>query len=356
MEKCIDRILIYIFCISFIFIYDLSMAAIIAMLISVIITSFESFFDNRIVSIILNIMYFMFNLIYPEFTAFIPVMVYNCICRKNYYLASVYILPFLKYVLKMPYLLPVQSLGIYMAVRILKMENQYMKFLKVQERSMQLESMLKRKKAEMSKNQDYEIRMATVNERNRIAREIHDNVGHMLSRSILQVGAIQTINKEEVLKGHLAQLQNTLNTAMTSIRESVHDLKDDSVDLKLMVDGIIREYENLPILFDYDIDSEMPKDLKYCFVAIIKEALTNVVKHSNASRVSIIIREHPALYQLMVMDNGNIVPDMKGDGIGLENMRERVAAFNGNVRFTYENGFKIFVSIKKEVRNGENNI
>lgn len=356
MEKFIDRVLIYIFCILFSFIYDMGIAAIIAMLISIIFTSLESFFDNRIVSVILNIIYFVFSLIYPEFAVFIPVMVYNCICRKNYYLAAIYILPFLKYLLKMSYLLPMLSLGIYMAVRIVKTKNQEFKFLKVQERSLQLESLLKEKQAEMSKHQDYEIRMATVNERNRIAREIHDNVGHMLSRSILQAGAIQTINKEEVLKEPLVQLQNTLNMAMTSIRESVHDLKDDSVDVKLMVDGIIREYESLSIRFDYDIDREMPKDMKYCFVAIIKEALTNVVKHSDASDVNIIIREHPALYQLMIMDNGSIAPEMKGDGIGMENMRERVAAFNGNIRFTFDNGFKIFVSIKKNYETENNNI
>lgn len=44
------------------------------------------------------------------------------------------------------------------------------------------------------------MRLATLNERNRIAREIHDNVGHLLSRSLLQVGALQVVNRDETVR------------------------------------------------------------------------------------------------------------------------------------------------------------
>ena len=69
--------------------------------------------------------------------------------------------------------------------------------------------------------------MATLKERNRIAREIHDNVGHMLSRAILQMGALSTVYEEEPLHGQLLKVNDTLNLAMNNIRESVHDLHDD---------------------------------------------------------------------------------------------------------------------------------
>lgn len=64
--------------------------------------------------------------------------------------------------------------------------------------------MLQEKNKNLMEKQDYEIYLATLRERNRIAREIHDNVGHMLSRSILQMGALITIHKEEPLHGQLA--------------------------------------------------------------------------------------------------------------------------------------------------------
>lgn len=53
-----------------------------------------------------------------------------------------------------------------------------------------------KKKSKPIKNQDYEINLATLNERNRISKEIHDHIGHLLSRAILQVGALLTISKE----------------------------------------------------------------------------------------------------------------------------------------------------------------
>lgn len=347
MEKVTDRIILYIFCTAFMLVSDVGMVSIIAMLSSIVFTGLETFFENKNVSVFFSVLYIILCLIYPDFVIYMPIMLYNVFLRKYYYIALLYIVPFVKYGIGMPVTVIIMILGIYLAFKTDYSQSVKNRFMKIQERSMEIQILLKRKQAEMSEHQGDEIRLATMTERNRIAREIHDNVGHMLSRSILQAGAIQTINKDETLKEPLEQLQNTLNTAMSSIRESVHDLKDDSVDLNLMVKGIIHEYEDISISFDYDEDGEFPKNIKYCFIAIIKEALTNVVKHSNATTVNITIVEHPAFYQLIIYDNGSIEPDMDSDGIGLENMRERVAALNGSIRFAYNNGFKIFVSVKK---------
>ena len=98
----------------------------------------------------------------------------------------------------------------------------------VTEKNMQLKST----NEAIARAQDSEIHIATLKERNRIAREIHDNVGHMLTRSLLQAGALMIINKDEQLKEPLESLKTTLDNAMTSIRQSVHDLHDDSIDLR----------------------------------------------------------------------------------------------------------------------------
>lgn len=126
--------------------------------------------------------------------------------------------------------------------------------------------------------QDYEIETAILKERNRIAREIHDNVGHVLSRSILLVG------------------------------------------------------------------------VKYCFISIVKEALANVSRHSNATEVKIMVREHPALFQLSVEDNGKETKYNKQDreGIGLTNMQERVNGLKGNFRIATEDGFRLFITVPKD--------
>ena len=56
---------------------------------------------------------------------------------------------------------------------------------------------MEQKNKELLEKQDYEIQVATLNERNRIAREIHDSVGHLLSRSILQLGALKAVHRQE---------------------------------------------------------------------------------------------------------------------------------------------------------------
>lgn len=113
--------------------------------------------------------------------------------------------------------------------RILYLEQE---MIRLRDTSTELNLVLQEKNKNLMEKQDYEIYLATLRERNRIAREIHDNVGHMLSRSILQMGALITIHKEEPLHGQLAGVGETLNQAMNSIRESVHDLHDESIDLR----------------------------------------------------------------------------------------------------------------------------
>ncbi|MBD5096079.1 MAG: sensor histidine kinase [Lachnospiraceae bacterium] len=203
--------------------------------------------------------------------------------------------------------------------------------------------------------QDNELYVATLKERNRIARDIHDNVGHMLTRSILQTGALMTIYKEEPLHGQLYAVKESLDIAMNNIRESVHDLHDESIDLKQAVSDVLLPLkEKFEYKFDYDISHSVERQYKYAIIGIVKESVSNIVKYSKNDMVDIILREHPAMYQLIVHDysnqaGGNTAHYAKSDlGIGLQNMRDRVSALNGNITITTEKGYKIFVTLPKE--------
>lgn len=147
---------------------------------------------------------------------------------------------------------------------------------------------------QLLRNQDNMVLTATLSERNRIAREIHDNVGHMLTRSILQTGAIKVINKDERLTKPLEQLQSTLDTAMDSMRNSVHDLHDESVNLRVALNDITVGVHDIDIILDYDMSDKIPKDVKYSFINIVKESINNTLKHSNGDYMDIRLREHPA--------------------------------------------------------------
>lgn len=220
--------------------------------------------------------------------------------------------------------------------------------------STELRLVMQKRQQDLLEKQDYEIHLATLQERNRIAREIHDNVGHMLSRSILQMGALQTIYKEDPLHGQLTAINDTLSQAMNNIRESVHDLHNESLDLQQAVREVTDEFkEKYEIAFTYDMSAEIPRNVKYCFLAIVKEALVNVVRHSNATRVTLYCYEHPGFYQMLIEDNGTDIKvkdeQLVGNcGIGLSNMRDRVEALGGTISFRTEKGFAIHISVPKE--------
>lgn len=76
--------------------------------------------------------------------------------------------------------------------------------------------------------------------------------------------------------------------------------------------------------------------------------MSNIAKHSNATSASILIREHPALYQLVIQDNGIQFNSRSKNGIGIHNIHDRIASVGGNVNIKSDNGFRIFISIPKE--------
>ena len=198
----------------------------------------------------------------------------------------------------------------------------------------------------LMENQNNMIYMATLKERNRIAREIHDNVGHTLTRSILQLGAIKAINKEPVLKKPLDDLHGSLGDAMTNIRKSVHDLHDESIDLESSIRQLTEGISAIDIHVDYDMSNTIPKDIKYSFIAITKEAVSNAVKHSNGDTLDILLREHPGFYQLIVKDNGTDIK-INNTGIGLANITDRVNAMKGSLKISTDKGFKLLITVAK---------
>lgn len=253
-------------------------------------------------------------------------------------------------------------------------------FMKLRDDSTEKNILLEEKNHMLVEKQNYEIYTATLKERNRIAREIHDNVSHLLSRSILITGAAKAVSSSEAVSPLLDSLDISLNQAMTSIRTSVHDLHDESVNLRESVEGLISEFQFCPVSLDYDMGLEIPREVKYCFISIVKEALSNMARHSNATSAYVVMREHPALYQLCIEDNGKIPesscisqsfsenrtsdsffgnprhPQNTGwydfstqnRGMGLSNIHDRLAPLHGTVQITTDHGFRIFITIPKE--------
>lgn len=312
---------------------------------------------------ILSILFFILCFWVPELYLCLPVAFYDCVKSRNR-VGFLGLLPL--FILgiqngggeQFALLLIFSAAAVVLAVRTGKQERLEDEMIRMRDTSTELNLALEEKNRNLIERQDNEIYLATLKERNRIAREIHDNVGHMLSRSILQVGALQMVyKKEETLREQLGGVNDTLNQAMTSIRESVHDLHDDSIDLEQAMSEIIKPMrESYRITLDYDMGKEVPRNIKYCFLTATREAMSNIVKHSNAKEICITLREHPVLFQLKIEDDGTkegtFLPAgevlTSSRGMGLSNMRSRVETLNGTFRVSTEDGFRIFISIPKE--------
>lgn len=212
---------------------------------------------------------------------------------------------------------------------------------------------------ETMKNADNEVYMARLKERNRIAREIHDNVGHMITRVIVQLQAIKIINKDRGVGEQLESVSQTLDLAMTSMRKSVHELHDESIDLSIGINDITSTIsDRFDVTVNTVIDSPADNSLKSNILGIIKEAVTNIAKHSNGDKVLIEVVENISFWRVKIHDNGsNPVREFElagngmaeGGGIGLNNIASRAKAAGGRASvMSDEKGFTVMVTIPKE--------
>ena len=208
---------------------------------------------------------------------------------------------------------------------------------------------LKKYNEQLKIDREKNIHIAVLTERNRIARELHDSIGHSISSSILQVGALKMIAPKDTRKG-LNQLQETLSDGMDNIRKSIHDLYKESLDLENTIEKLCNEVPGISIDFNYQIEDNLIYDLKFDILSIVKESITNCVKHSNATKLSINLIEQPKFYSMTIRDNGTRYDrdtSKLNSGIGLLSMEDIARKYNGFLNYEFGQGFKIHITLMK---------
>ncbi|WP_420837363.1 sensor histidine kinase [Bifidobacterium avesanii] len=224
--------------------------------------------------------------------------------------------------------------------------------------------------ADLAEERDDAARMATLAERTRIAREIHDNVGHLLTRAIMQAQAGRAVadaTGDAVASRGFTGVGATLDDAMTMVRRSVHDLEDDGTDFAARMRDAVRSFDGVrpgfAVTFASDVASA-PAPVARCFATVVREALANVVHHSDAAGASVTLRDFPAFWQLVISDGGPAKAPAKGDGpsrgMGIADIEARVRALGGSSQCgPYGGGWRVFVSVPKapwsDVRSREHN-
>ena len=248
--------------------------------------------------------------------------------------------------------------GIYMALKTRRYEENDKILTDKYDEARIASSNARRLGEEIMKNADNEIYTARLKERNRIAREIHDNVGHMITRVIVQMQAIKIINKDENVGKQLESVSETLDLAMTGIRKSVHELHDDSIDLSIGINEITTVVkEKFDVTVKTSIDSPADNNIKNAVLGIIKEAVTNISKYSSGDKVLVEVTENNTFWRVRVWDNGSnpvrefdLSDDSLSDGcgIGLKNIGARAAGLKGRASvISGEDGFTVLATLPK---------
>lgn len=224
----------------------------------------------------------------------------------------------------------------------------------LQERALALEA----RNRDLADRQDYEVELATLAERARIAREIHDNVGHQLTRASLQTEALRVVHANEPgVAADFADVKRTVDEALQLVRTSVHALNDNAANLSVQLERIVKDARSdggpqieLEVLAEH-----APANVANCFAAILREALSNTIRHARAQNVTVRCMEHPSFYQLIVTDDGTGATPANSrnaaEGMGLGSMRERVEALGGT--FTAgpragAPGWRVFATVPKQ--------
>lgn len=197
--------------------------------------------------------------------------------------------------------------------------------------------------------QDEAIRESRDKERQRITSEIHDSLGHDLSASIIQLASMEYLLEDQTAKEQIQTIRNLLSSAMDDVRSAIHNEHQEALDLADELSKQVQAFSKCPISFNYAIKTEPSIQVKHSMISILKEALTNINKHSTASQVRVSFSEGEKDWMILITDDGkNIQLDQSKSGLGLVNMEKRVQSFRGSLHINTDKGFRIFIRLPKE--------
>ena len=190
-------------------------------------------------------------------------------------------------------------------------------------------------------------RLAEMAERSRIAQDIHDHVGHEISGASMALqAALKLYDKGDERAGELlAQSAKRIEAASEHLREAVHNLKPSRVAGVSSLAEICEAFVFCPVQFSAsgDLGGSLHWEL---LEANLKEALTNVSRHSDASLVTVKLDGNADYIRLQVVDNGKAKRPVNM-GLGLTGIRERVRAVGGSLTVSAENGFTVLCVLRK---------
>lgn len=206
------------------------------------------------------------------------------------------------------------------------------------------------------------LRDTLEDERQRIARELHDGVGQNLHLIRLKLKTIEESQTKSFSETDYNALFNSIESSISELKEIIYNLKPKNLDevglgpsLRILTKRISEETGIKGTVDIYGDEERLNKKLELTLYRLTQEALSNIVKHSRAKEFNIQILNNKDIIKLMISDDGiGFDPDHTNksnfSGFGLLNMQERIGSYNGKLKIDSSegNGTLIITEIPKE--------
>ena len=208
-------------------------------------------------------------------------------------------------------------------------------------------------------------RMTQMRERNRLAREIHDTLGHTLTGIIMGADAslaLLDVAPEESRK-RIQVVAQTARNGLTDVRRSIKALRPDALEQYSLVQALEDLVENFRLTTSAQItycqeagELSLASDEEDSLYRVVQEGLTNAVRHGKADRIEIRVARAGGVVTVSVRDNGTGCDKLE-EGFGLRHMRERLEMLGGtlsygNLEQDAQDGYTgFFITVELPVRN-----
>jgi NarL family two-component system sensor histidine kinase LiaS len=182
--------------------------------------------------------------------------------------------------------------------------------------------------------------LATLEARNRFARDLHDSVKQQVFATSLQVAAARALIERdtEAAEAHLTQADELVRQAQKELNVLIHEMRPAALEGKGLADALrdyVRDWSQraeIPAEIHVRGKREVPLEVEQALFRVAQEALANVAKHSNAENVEVDLIYNAYSLTLRIVDDGSgFDPASPGEGFGLQSMHERLVRLGGRV-------------------------
>jgi signal transduction histidine kinase len=193
---------------------------------------------------------------------------------------------------------------------------------------------------ELQSTQEKLRELAVVEERNRLARDLHDSVKQQVFAISMQLSAARTaLSETDKVYPSVTEAERLAQQAGAELTTLIHQLRPPSLERKSLSDAV-REHVNewarqnqIETEISIDLINSMSVQAEQALFRVLQEALANVARHSKAGRVTVALKSEKSDVVLTVEDNGiGFDPSRIAKGVGLDSMGERLAAVNGELQ------------------------